>query len=77
MNSYDFLQSLGQVDGRLIDETMDCMFKNKEKHGKNFDYISPSAFAVSSSEEVVGRNTIQGDCQADRLLGKDGDTCSD
>ena len=35
MNSYDFLQSLGQVDGRLIDETMDCMFKNEEKHGKN------------------------------------------
>ena len=32
MNTYDFLLSLDRLDGRLIDETMDCLYP-KERHG--------------------------------------------
>ncbi len=32
MNAYDFLLSLDRLDGRLIDETMDCLYP-KERHG--------------------------------------------
>ena len=28
MNAYDFLLSLDRLDGRLIDETMDCLYPN-------------------------------------------------
>ena len=32
MNAYDFLLSLDRLDGRLIDETMDCLYP-KERRG--------------------------------------------
>ena len=29
MNAYDFLLSLDRLDGRLIDETMDCLLQRR------------------------------------------------
>ena len=34
MNAYDFLLSLDRLDGRLIDETMDCLYPKERRGGK-------------------------------------------
>ena len=34
MNAYDFLLSLDRLDGRLIDETMDCLYPKERRSGK-------------------------------------------
>lgn len=34
MNAYDFLLSLDRLDGRLIDETMDCLYSKERRSGK-------------------------------------------